>query len=123
MVDASKRLGLTIDIVDVTQIYFRLRLLVPTHDKNAIIQEIRMNNDSKQKVLDRVLQEVRSAEKSGASAATTEHSVYVSGLFEKEAESDVLNRVLAEVRAAESSNASAVTTEHSVYVSGLFDRD
>lgn len=81
-----------------------------------------MQNDSKQ-ILDRVLKEVRSAELSGTSAITTEHSVYVSGLFENEAESEVLSRVLAEVRSAESSEATAITTEHSVYVSGLFDKD
>ena len=82
-----------------------------------------MKSKSKQEVLERVLQEVRSAELAGTSATTTEHSVYVSGLFEKEAENEVLNRVLAEVRSAESSDSAAITTEHSVYVSGLFEKD
>jgi hypothetical protein len=82
-----------------------------------------MNHDSKQQILDRVLQEVRSAEIAGIPAPTTEHSVYVSGLFEKEADSDVLSRVLSEVRSAEVSPDAAITTEHSVYVSGLFQKD
>jgi hypothetical protein len=82
-----------------------------------------MIDHSKQQILARVLEEVRVAEASGMSAATTEHSVYVSGLFEKEGESEILSRVLAEVRSAESSDAAAITTEHSVYVSGLFDKE
>ena len=82
-----------------------------------------MIENSKQQILARVLEEVRAAEASGMSAATSEHSVYVSGLFEKEGESEVLSRVLAEVRSAESSGAAAITTEHSVYVSGLFEKE
>ena len=70
-------------------------------------------------VLDRVLSEVRAAE--AHLAATTEHSVYVSGLFEDGDKCDVLERVLSEVRAAEGH--SAPTTEHSVYVTGLFEDD
>ena len=80
-------------------------------------------NMSKQQILARVMDEVRVAEASGMSAVTTEHAVYVSGLFEKEPESEVLSRVLAEVRSAESSDAAAITTEHAVYVSGLFEKD
>jgi hypothetical protein len=82
-----------------------------------------MSKNTKEQILDRVLREVRSAEVSGLPAPTTEHSVYVSGLFEKESDSDVLNRVLTEVRSAEASGEAALTTAHSVYVSGLFEKD
>lgn len=82
-----------------------------------------MKVESKKQILARVMEEVRDAEASGKSAASTRHSVYVSGLFEKEAESEVLNRVLAEVRSAESSDTAAITTGHSVYVSGLFEEN
>lgn len=80
-----------------------------------------MISENNKEILERVLEEVRSVEATGASALTTEHAVYVSGLFEKDSDSEVLNRVLAEVRSAESSELGAITTEHAVYVSGLFD--
>lgn len=82
-----------------------------------------MLENTNKEILARVMEEVRFAEASGMSANTTEHSVYVSGLFEKEGESEVLRRVLAEVRSVESSDAAAITTEHSVYVSGLFEKE
>jgi hypothetical protein len=66
-----------------------------------------MNNE----VIDRVLAEVRDAEKNGVTA----HSVYTSGLFEEG--SPVLDRVLAEVRDAEKNG----VTNHQTYTSGLFE--
>jgi len=65
------------------------------------------------KALDRVLAEVRDAEKNGVA---TLHNVYTSGLFEDA--SPALDRVLAEVRDAEKNG---VATLHNVYTSGLFE--
>ena len=71
-----------------------------------------MNNE----VVDRVLAEVRDAEKN----AVTNHSGYTSGLFEEATAveaSPVLDRVLAEVRDAEKN----AVTNHQTYTSGLFE--
>ncbi len=75
------------------------------------------------RVLDRVLGEVRAAECGCKEASTTAHMVYVSGVFEtteSTAKNQILDRVLSEVRASESSVAN--TTAHMTYVSGVFEK-
>ena len=75
------------------------------------------------KILDRVLEDVKNSQDS--SADTTMHSVYVSGVFEPEEDNKekssnkILDRVLEDVK--NSQDSSADTTMHSVYVSGVFD--
>ena len=75
------------------------------------------------KILDRVLEDVKNSQ--DTSADTTMHSVYVSGVFEPEEDSKekssnkILDRVLEDVK--NSQDTSADTTMHSVYVSGVFE--
>jgi len=65
----------------------------------------------KNEVIDRVLAEVRNAEKD----CTTSHQTYTSGIFEDS--SPIIERVLEEVRNAQKDCA----TSHSTYTSGIFE--